>query len=54
MAIPPARLKNPPMNTAFMLEKFAKVTRKGAAMFPKLDIASETPNPVERMEVGKV
>ena len=28
------------------------VTKNGAAMFPKFDIASETPVPVDLMEVG--
>ena len=30
------------------------VTRKGAAMFPKLDIASVMPSPVDLMLVGNV
>jgi hypothetical protein len=47
-------LKKPPINTAFNLEKLARVTKKGAPMFPTLLIASETPKPVERMAVGKV
>lgn len=51
---PPPMLKKPPINTAFNLEKLARVTKKGAPMLPILLIASETPKPVERMAVGKV
>lgn len=51
---PPARFKNPPMKIAFTPANNAIVTKKGAPMLPKFDIAYETPRPVERIEVGKV
>jgi len=44
----------PPINTAFMFQNWAKVTKKGAPMLPKLDIAYVIPSPVDLMLVGKV
>ena len=51
---PPPTFKKPPATTALMCITCANVTRKGAAMFPKLDIASVMPSPVDLMLVGNV
>lgn len=45
---------NPPTRTACTPTVLAKRTRKGAAMFPKLLIASVIPIPVDFMAVGKL
>jgi len=44
---PPAIFKNPPMNIALYFNNWAIVTKKGAPIFPKLDIASDIPSPVD-------
>lgn len=54
MAIPAVTFIKPPMNTDLMPLESAKVTMKGAAMFPRFAIVSGTPRPVDRMEGGKV
>ena len=50
--IPPAMQTNPPINTPFTPISSAMVTKNGETIFPTLDIASETPVPVDLMEVG--
>ena len=51
---PPARFKKPPTKTALKFRKSERVTRKGAPMLPKFDIASVIPSPVDLIVVGKV
>ena len=51
---PPNKFKNPPINTALKFQKSERVTKNGAPMLPKLDIASVIPNPVDLIVVGKV
>ena len=50
--IPPARQTNPPKNTPFIPISPAPVTKNGAPILPKFDIASETPVPVDLISVG--
>lgn len=52
MEIAPAPATIPPTNMDCMLNLSAIVTVKGAAMFPRLDIASTTPVPVVLMADG--
>lgn len=49
---PPAMQTNPPINTPFTLISWESVTKKGAPMLPKFDIAYEMPVPVDLIEVG--
>ena len=53
MLTPPAIHTNPPKNTPFTPISPAPVTKNGAAILPKFDIASETPVPVDLISVGK-
>lgn len=53
MLPPPAIHIHPPINTALTPSSPETVTKNGATIFPKLDIASEIPVPVDLMEVGK-
>ena len=43
----------PLMKTPFTPNSSPRVTKNGALIFPKLDIASEIPVPVDLIEVGK-
>ena len=52
MLKPPAMHTNPPIKTPLTPISSESVTKNGAAILPKLDIASETPVPVDLMEVG--
>lgn len=54
MEAPPAKFKNPPTKTASNLSTWANLTKKGAPILPKLDIAYVMPKPVDLMVVGKV
>lgn len=45
---------NPPKNTALTPNDPANVTKNGAPIFPKFDIASDIPVPVDFMAVGKL
>jgi hypothetical protein len=44
----------PPIKTALTLNYPAPVTKNGAAIFPRLDIASDIPVPVDFIYVGKL
>ena len=53
MLKPPAIQTIPPKKIPFTPISLPNVTKNGAPMLPKFDIASDMPVPVERMEVGK-
>ena len=53
MLKPPTMHTIPLINTPFNPSSSPRVTRNGALIFPKFDIAYETPVPVDLIEVGK-
>lgn len=52
MLNPPIMHTIPLIKTPLSPTSSPKVTRKGAAMFPRFDIASEIPVPVDLISVG--
>lgn len=52
MLSPPAIQMMPLINIPFTPISSPNVTKNGALMFPKLDIAYDIPVPVDRIEVG--
>ncbi len=44
----------PPINTALTPNYWANRTKKGAPIFPRFDIASLMPIPVDLIDVGKL